>query len=476
MTLEDDLRTGLHDWAADVDVHSAPDLSAATMAGRVHRRRRNRAVLLATGLAVLLVITAVPLALSRLRDGDGDRAAAPEPPLVELYDLPTRGSLAGDPAFVEAVRALPWTGPDQPPGLPDPTLDTRRVVFVGEVPSGARWALVAGENTARPEPPLDDPALQTDLGALSDVAVAWFTGPPGATPEQMQLASQPRGFTGTQPSALVDTSTGDLVVVSAPGDVVQLGTPPKVLPDGGTTMSFGSVPTPVGVAVTRIEAEPGVLWASPPQYRVLRDGVEVPSVGPSSFGADAAVDVPLTFLRTAPPDDPGSVVGQSVDNAVRSVVPRVDRPLSADRFVVPWVGEVPGPAGVPAQVTLLTATVPSGAVVVQSMYARPLEDGGVMWSTCEQQLVWPAGQSAEERAYVLRCDVVDGSFEANTVTSLVVVAPPTAARAQVLTTDGSVLTDVALTDGVAVLPMPENAAQVVTRGPDDADLATTPVP
>ena len=122
-----------------------------------------------TGLVAALVLVGVPVGRVRsagVRCASGDTAEEPVLPVPDggLYDVPTRGSLADDRAWVAGVRALDWPPAD---GEVPSTAD-RRVVFAGEVPGG-RVALV--------------------LGRLArGTARLWLVGPEGAAPGEMRPA------------------------------------------------------------------------------------------------------------------------------------------------------------------------------------------------------------------------------------------------------------------------------------------------
>jgi len=110
---------------------------------------------------------------------------------------------------------------------------------------------------------------------------------------------------------------------------------------------------------------------------------------------------------------------------------------------------------------------------VSAPYGRPLgTDGSVGGSTCGSQVL-PAGPPVAERTLVLRCDIGDGTGRGAPVSSLVVVAPPTASSGRALDLGGAVLADVPLSDGVGIVPFPERAATVETLAADGTVLERT---
>ncbi len=137
-------------WRLDAD-------AAATDAlGRARRQRRVRTAGLAAAATATVAALLVPQLTTEPPDVLGtQRQAADVPVLTE----PTRGSLAGDTAFVEAARRADW-GP-----LTPPPVEERRVVLATDTPDG-RVVLLAGT--------VDE-----------DVRGVWLTGPVGAPPEQL---------------------------------------------------------------------------------------------------------------------------------------------------------------------------------------------------------------------------------------------------------------------------------------------------
>jgi hypothetical protein len=174
-------------------------------------------------------------------------------------DGPTRGSLAGDAEFVEAVRQLSWSDPGARAAAPPPA--GSQVLFAGDVPGG-RWALVSRRLTV-PPPLVDDDELERELGTGS-VALAWFAGPPGAAPDQLRLETAPVVVDPGLPAALWDPATGTLAVV-APSPAVTArvvdgnGTPLAELPlDDGLAVQA----VPEGAATVEVLGPDGTVLAS----------------------------------------------------------------------------------------------------------------------------------------------------------------------------------------------------------------------
>jgi hypothetical protein len=443
MSIEARLRAELVAWADELDPDAGPDVTAAALTDLHHRRLRHRAALLAAAVLVVVVAVSVPFVLGRLDD-----RSAPAAP--SLYDLPTRGSLAGDQAFLADAVGLSWkpgadwtgTGGD----LPDPPVDTRHVVFAHDVPGGKRWVLVAGKNTAIPAD--DDPGHQTDLGAISPVALALFSGPAGAPADELTLAELPRGQTPDVPFAAQDPESGTLLVVAAPGDTIEVSPRPTFEADGTETRTWSDMAGRDGVAVVQV-GPLRVAGPSPTEYRVFRDSLEVFGVRtPDVLGAGGpAADLSLSTVH-------GPLLDEfDAQQAAAQLVAQLGLDLGEPDAVITWQGQVPGPGegGPPATVTVATVTAPSGAVLVTAGWTRPTGDGG------------------SYRTYAFDCTIADGQGR-NPVSAFVIAAPPEAVHARLYGSGGEVVAEVDLVDGVAVLP----ADQTIGQRPADAVEAFTP--
>ncbi|MGY1743828.1 MULTISPECIES: hypothetical protein [unclassified Blastococcus] len=463
MSTETSTETVLRERLARIAERTAPpeDPGLATrVAARSRAGHRQRVGLTALAAAVAAVVVAVPVALSGPAAEPAPGPASPAS-TASVFAGPTRGPLAGDAAFVEGVRQLPWQLPEQGLTGPEPDVSTRRVVWAGDVP-GRRWALVVGENTARPEGAAADPAVQTDLGALSDVAMAWFAGPPGAGPAQMELATVPRGVDPAQPVGLADNTTGALVVVALRGDSIDVSRRPEVGADAAVTRTWEPADVSEGVAVVAL---PDDGTARPPalRFRVTREGREVVTGSPETTVTSGPTAVAtVEWLR------PGSYALMA-DAMAHGLLDLFGLPGDDVRFVLAWLGFVPAPGDRSADVTVLTATLPSGAVYVQAnlMVNRP--DGSGAGAACGTELR-PAGPPVAEQTFVVRCDVTDLGPDPEVLPTLVVVAPPAATVARALDAGGGELGSVALEAGVAVASFPEGTVTVRTETADGAVL------
>jgi hypothetical protein len=442
------------------------DRVSREVAGADADRPRSRGnVLLGIGCLVALGV-----ALPQLTDtGPGGAAPTPAPATGSTAptSLPgrasaapgdvvggrTRGSLAGDRAFVEGVRALPWTAQPPPPyggfpaPVPDPPIETRSVVFAGEV-SGDRWALVVSRA----------PGVQgTRPGQLM---AAWFAGPADAAPGEMTLRSGPNGIAPDWPVAATDPRTGDLVVVAAPGDVIEVSERPVIAADGSTSREWQEPATVDGVAVTRVSPFVRPYDAST-SFRVLRDGrTEVRDV-PWSFdpGTIPTRPLPVEFPRGRP-----SELGErAARDAAESVLAELGLSPAQVQIAAQWVGSVP--AGEAGQAAVVTITLSSGAVVVAAEVLTPEQpDGSTMGAFCGRGIL-PAGPAADRRVQAMACEVV-GYTGVPVSTSLVVVAPPAVTLIRTYDSDRTFLSEEDAVDGIVVSPFPPgtDTVEAVTAG------------
>ncbi|NYJ06732.1 hypothetical protein [Petropleomorpha daqingensis] len=451
MSIETRLRAELRSWADELDADAGPDVTAASLTDLHHRRLRHRAALLATAVVVVLVAVTVPSVLGRL-----DHRSAPAAP--SLYDLPTRGPLAHDGAFLAAAVHLPWEDVDPP-------VRTRHVVWAGDVPGGKRWVLVAGEDTE-----------------IGSVALALFSGLAGAPADRLSLASTPNGHPVDQPFAVQDAETGALLVVSAPGDTIEVSERPAYEADGTERRTWDEATGADGIALVQVDRlrVPGT---TPVQYRVFRDRMEVPSTrGPDVVGGVEEADLALATVHGPLLDE-----GEAQRSAAWLLSPLGLDQGEPDATVV-WQGHVPGPddGGGPATATVVTATVPGGAVLVDAWWTRPRDgdlvngsDGSTCGDWAGSAVALPAGRPAAERTYAFSCTVVDSGSGAG-ATAFVIAAPPEAVHARLYGAGGDVVAEVDLTDGVAVLPGTETVGQrpafaVEVFTADGTSLLRTPV-
>ncbi|UOY02056.1 hypothetical protein [Blastococcus sp. PRF04-17] len=356
----------------------------------VHRRVR-RAV--AVAVAAVAVVTAVPVALGASATEGGPRAAGGSAPdrgpvagtggittRQDVFDRPTRGSLAADEAFLEALRAVPWLDPaTASPDAVDSPVDGRHVVFAGDVPSG-RWAFLVGRPVVIPAQPWGGGSTHGTMAAV------WLTGPSGASADQMRPATEPTTLEAGWPSALLDPDAGLLVVVAAQDDVVEVSERPEIAADGSISREFRPVRTDEGIAVVRL-TERGLPFGGALAFRARNGG---PDGEPMSSWSMTVLDgtwgeVAIDYPRGTP-DATGR---QAAEYAAERVLREVGLPREDVEVAAQWVGSVPAEGS--GQAAVVTVTVPSGAVILESHWLLPAPgDGPVQGADCGRAVL-PAG-------------------------------------------------------------------------------------
>ena len=458
MTISDlELETRLRDLSArGDDLGPVPRDLAQLTRDRFRSERRRRIALGAAALAAVLVFVGVPVLASTLA-ADPQRADVATPsgrtftpsPPTGLYALPTRGDLADDEEWLAAVTELEW-GPVDPELLaagievPDPPVDSRRVAFAGDVPSG-RIALILGMDGTRP-------------------AHAWFTGPRGATPDQMSLASIPSHAGQTDTLVLVDGAgptapSVTLVVVTEPGATVTRGLTPVVEASGEVRREDVDVATDDGIGIAEIPAP--WAWGAGPTVQVqgapAPQGMQIEDSVRLRGGA-------LGHAPTAPIADP------------RGLGDRIQR-VQAER-TAGWQLEMYGLSADQAQPTLLAAgplgtrapygelygmTHPSGATELWVVtYAPDQAEAGGQWFAVPPA---PAGTALLDQVIAVR--ELDG----------LLVSAPAGARAEVLDASGTVLGTLQLDRGSGTGTSDQPGSAVAVRILDGAGnvLAEAPI-
>lgn len=441
--LETEVRDRLHRVAARSAGTDGDDRAAAEdVLLRRRVERRHRAVGLAVAACVALVVVAVPLLVGGPRSAPGRQAAAGG----EVWDAPVRGSLAGDRAFLDAVRLLDWSPRGPVPDRPD-----RRVVFAGDVPGG-RAALVVGR-------------------AGGQLMGQWFTGGPGVPPAQLVADPQPAHLrAGETVTRIVgEVPGGPLVVLPEPGDRVEVSERAVVDPDGTVRRDYAPVPVVDGVAVTEVGSttESGIAA----RFRVLRDGAVVAQGMPASPSwPTRTFDPPqLTPLRPggSPPD------GTAVDQAIAEVAGPTGVDEDTLRPVLLWSGPLPAPdGGEGADAVVVALTLPSGAVVASTAYADIAPDGSGVGGWCGAS-AHPAGTDVGGLAVVAACDVA-GATSSGSLRSYVVTAPADVTRVELLRAGDALLAEQSLVGGGAVVrdPGPAEQARLLT---DAGPVAQQPI-
>lgn len=395
------------------------------------------------------------LAVLAGRDEDASRAVPPASAVVAdarpLLTGPPRGPLAADTGFVDAVRLLPW-GADP---MPDPPLETRWVTFAGDVP-GARWALVVTIGPQR--------AAAHRLGP-APVVTAWFGGPPGVRADQMSLQAPPAARPADAPAALLDQRTGTLLVVAAPGDVVEVSERPEIAEDGSVSRAWRRIEVSDGIALARLRPS-DVPVNGAVIYRVQRGGRTVARGAPETIGDRPGAPLPVAV--TSPRGPPSPAAARAVHRTAEQLLAHLGPAPHEVAVTAVWTGGVPGPGPASGEAVVVAVTLPSGAVVVDGEWLLPVTSPSgdyVQRGDCGLDVL-PAGPPVEQRVLPLACDVVDGHGGAPVRTFLVVVTPPPVRLVRVYDSQDHWLAEQPVVGGVVVTPLPLGAATVeaVTAG------------
>jgi hypothetical protein len=400
-------------------------------AGTAPRSRPGLLGVLGAAVALVLVFAAVRLTASPAPPAP---PAGPELTDPTLFDLPTRGSLAGDAGWVDGVRrAVP------PTDLPG----ERRVAFAGDA-AGQRVALVLGRSGRR-------------------IEAAWLVGPRAAAPEQMRPATAPLVVAPYGPVSLWDVpeagAGGRLVVVTMPDDAVDVLSRRSVTADGVERQVRARLTTDGGVAAVPVAApvaESGRSWGA--RVVVNRNGIERTGTDVLSDRARASAVAPVD------PADPRGLRGQADEPLLQLLLHQLmgtyGLPAGQVSPVLLATGAV-GPAG--DRAVLVGITLPSGATaaalgvvgsgdgdpVPRTVRTAPAPAGTAIG---ERILAVPAGWAVSRLPLPLASGPPPGW--------LVVSGPAAGARADVLDASGAVVAALPLTGGAGAGPVAGQAATV----------------
>ncbi|MPQ97396.1 hypothetical protein GB931_05540 [Modestobacter sp. I12A-02628] len=387
-----DLPARLDQLAAQCDLAGLTDETATAAVAAVGARGRRRVLLAGVAVAALTlgaVVAPGPAA-------GPEPAAAPAP--GSLFTAgPTRGSLAGDGAFLDAARARMAAAS----GAVDD--DPWAVVFAGDV-QGVRAVFLL--DAAGREP-------------------TWLTGPAG-TPAAELASNGALGLPG-QEAAAVAVSRPDgggqvVLVVAAPRDGVELSPGIDVAADGTAGRTFRSLTVTDGVAV-------GVLdrgAAGSAQYRLVRDGVPLEPMGvigyfPVSVSVMGEVGQPVPSRSGTP-----TASGFGYASALAAITGPTGYAADQLEVTVLGAGQFPAPGGETVEAVSLAAVLPSGAVVTTTGFGSSRTDGlgstTASWSGCGST-GHPAGTDPAALTVAARCASYAGDSSTFGVT-VVLAAPP----------------------------------------------------
>lgn len=266
---------GISDPADIVDLH--------------HAKRRRTAGWAGLAAAIALFVLGATTLLPQAPDAEpANQVAGPSAlgPARGLYDLPPRGSLAGNDGLILEAMAASWDDGTWNSGSTpiNPPTDTRRVSYIGEVPGGQARALV--------------------MGLVGDqLYFTWFADTDTSNGITWQRAWGPDKAFPDTPMALLDDAgdSGALVVVASPGDQVEFTS--TGAETDGTPPTYQTLTTDDGVAVAEVPS---------PQYptfslgfRIIRDGDAIYEQPPQRFDSTQPLgpQAPYQPLADAPPPE-----------------------------------------------------------------------------------------------------------------------------------------------------------------------------
>jgi DNA-directed RNA polymerase specialized sigma24 family protein len=418
----------------------------------VRQRRRTVRRSWAGGLvaAACVVAVAVPLWRSAPPPPPATPATTPSagpsaqpPPIAPrsgpVLVGPTRGSLAGDPAFLVAVRQAGW-GAQVPPPVED-----RQVVFAADTPDG-RVALVTGT-------------------VHEDFRGVWLTGPVGAPADQLTV-HVPARLGPDRPVTLVLGGPGPatLVVVAGPADRVELSDRLQVGPRGTVARSYAAVEAADGTAVVPVRTTAAGTAVS---VRVTREGRVV-----HRSGADGVRSPPAPAAAPPVPDRLRPVPAFPDAGLLTTALTDLAAPLAVEPAALEaellWSDVLPGAR--PGSVAVVLAHSPGGALLVGT-WARV----GSVTVLCGVQT--PPGTADVARLTVARvCDTTSPtSAPGDGGRWLVVSAPVSGGTAELLDARDRPVATVPLSGGGAVTALPPDAAEVLVRDAAGATVTRAPV-
>ncbi|MEV4413914.1 hypothetical protein [Catellatospora sp. NPDC049609] len=424
------LRSTLDRHAAQVAPR--PDPYARVLLRR--RRRRTRRVSAAALLAVLLVVAPATW-LSRQPDPARPVAGHPPVALLPLLDSPTRGSLAGKPAYLLALRERAAGEDDMwrehPAGAPRLPRDPEqiKVLFAGDIGS-RRIAVVAGLDS-RPLYAVYQGAVGDDAaelrysasGQLEPVLATDFASG-GDDPSQTYLLLGPLGAV-YEKAELSFTSAG----------VQRTWTP---LPEPGDYAAFADLR---GRHEFRVLLAGKVLLETSGGHAIPLEGGRRPAVDPQPAGG-----------RGEPFPDAAAQVAQALSNSTGLALPEVT-------FRVLWSEEIDRPG---------TTTGRAYVVTVQAVLADgsgPFLTGAVDTgdgSFRDHPTGYGIAGDVAHTLIVMRLP----HYAESPGDRLQLVAPPLAVRAEV--SNGRQTHQVTLVDGVGHLDVPPGMT-VTVRAYDAAN-------
>lgn len=419
--------------------------AAFTRRESVHRRnRRLRTGVLAAAVAALVGVQTNVVPLPGWAPGIAVAARSPA-----FLDVPTRGGLAGDKAWLAGLRRQVKDLSD-PEGLWKVTdRESIHVIYAGDIP-GRRVAILL---------------VKLRLGLITLWERITYHGPPGATPERMEEGGNgDADFPVAFYSYGGHLEGGGAVVVGPPDYTVSISLGFEYAASGLIERRPQPVSSRDGVAMVALPATP----RDPDPYARVTLGDKVIFEGGISSGwtsesVDPPPDATEAMLAKAgegargTPIDP-AVLARFVDLGLRDC----QLPAPEVTLRVWWTGQINGAAA-----ALFTVQPEGGGVIAYAMH------GDTTTTRYDLRLLLPAeGAYTRPLAWRMRADGRDDPTD-----RAYVVAPPGAARVTVTAGTGApapVAID-ASGLGTAAIP-PDQPATVTAYAAGGREIATTPVP
>ncbi|WP_117209749.1 hypothetical protein [Allorhizocola rhizosphaerae] len=392
---------------------------------RLMLRRTRRRTIVATTVATMLLSLAAPAGVLLARNGFVWEASRPggEPPaeLQPLLSSRTRGTLAEDSAFLEAIRAraaaeITDTRSYEGAYMPaDP--DAIRVLFAGDVAGCGRVVVLAGV-TGRP-------------------LHATYAGSPGDEPQQLRLVDAGRLSPVAQP-AWTGSSGRYQLIFGPEGSHLEFSVRTRYLRDGPVT-DWHPVNTEVYLA-TSSTTLPGT------RVRVSTTGVAPVEVQPMAVRAvmTPAVRVDEESLRGH-----GESVRRAAEEAALLIARRTGLTSSDAKYMLRWGGQVAA-----APIATVIALTPDGGGPFATVALDPANPSA--------PITHPTGDGAVgDPARSVIVHRLPGASD-----HLLIIAPQSAVQAKIVQ-GGTVLTRVDLHQGVGWGRLSEKLT-VVVRALDPA--------
>ncbi|WCN83295.1 hypothetical protein [Micromonospora sp. LH3U1] len=451
------LSPALRQAAHGVDV---PEDPWSGFARRERRHRRTRLIRAAMAAVVAVTLVGVQTNVVPLPGWAPGIAVAAAP--TALLDAPPRGTLAGDHAWLDTLRARistdPPIGTDNPLGgwIPDgiwkvADRDRIRLLYGSDQP-GQRVALVA---------------VPLRSGLLTREMLVWYVGPAGAGAQQMRYGGHSEGVDSPVMTLMqAESDRGGFAVVVGPAEsTVMISGDPRYTPKG--TLEYQNLARADGSGVGFAVLPPAPL-RSEPVVRVSR-GNQVLFLGGLGGGPYAGIDPTGPEMDALLTAARRGARGTPLDDAnLRSYIELAlldsRLPAAGTTARVRWSGREHGHAA-----ALLTVQPADGGVIAYAVHG----DERTGWWT-DLRLLLPA-KGVDQRPIGWRIRADDGT---RTPTDQVrVIAPPDAARVTV--TAGSAppatVTLDASNAGTIRIP-PDRPATLTAYSKDGGVLGTTPLP